>query len=117
MLQARLFSIVEPKFQAVHFLGGPTGAVKAGQEAEDAAAAYSKLLMEGPIDIACIGIGENGHIAFNDPPICDFNDPVMVKTAELDEMCRMQVVTPHCADCAVLLLCTHWTHYLNVSSC
>lgn len=53
-------------------------------------AAYSRLLKENPVDIACIGIGENGHIAFNDPPVADFNDPVLVKAVELDHECRMQ---------------------------
>ena len=40
--------------------------------------------------MACIGIGENGHIAFNDPPVADFNDPKWVKVVELDEDCRKQ---------------------------
>ncbi len=53
-------------------------------------AGYEKLLRENPVDIACIGIGENGHIAFNDPPVADFNDPVWVKEVELDHACRMQ---------------------------
>lgn len=51
---------------------------------------YEKLLRENPVDIACIGIGENGHIAFNDPPVADFNDPALVKEVELDHACRMQ---------------------------
>ncbi len=51
---------------------------------------YTSLLIEKPIDIACIGIGENGHIAFNDPPVADFNDPLLVKKVELDEACRNQ---------------------------
>jgi len=91
-LQERLFSKAQPSFKEVHFLGGPTGAVAAGAAAEEACAQYSQLLMEGPIDIACIGIGENGHIAFNDPPVCDFEDPKMVKVAALDEQCRQQQV-------------------------
>jgi glucosamine-6-phosphate deaminase len=53
-------------------------------------ARYSKLLEENPVDVACIGIGENGHIAFNDPPVADFNDPLLVKAVELDHECRMQ---------------------------
>ena len=40
---------------------------------------YESLLNEAPIDIVCMGIGENGHIAFNDPPIADFNDKLFVK--------------------------------------
>ena len=51
---------------------------------------YEKLLQSHPIDIACIGIGENGHIAFNDPPVADFRDPDLVKVVELDHDCRMQ---------------------------
>lgn len=51
---------------------------------------YSKLLMEAPIDIAFVGFGENGHIAFNDPPLADFNDPAVVKCVALDDACRRQ---------------------------
>lgn len=51
---------------------------------------YTKLLKNHPIDVACIGIGENGHIAFNDPPVADFNDPELIKIVELDEACRKQ---------------------------
>ena len=53
---------------------------------------YAQLLESAPIDLACIGIGENGHIAFNDPPVADFNDPRLVKLVELDELCRQQQV-------------------------
>lgn len=51
---------------------------------------YEELLYNHPIDVACIGIGENGHIAFNDPPVADFNDPKLIKIVELDEACRKQ---------------------------
>jgi glucosamine-6-phosphate deaminase len=53
---------------------------------------YEALLQKHPIDVACIGIGENGHIAFNDPPVADFNDPRLVKVVKLDELCRKQQV-------------------------
>jgi len=53
---------------------------------------YGKLLKDNPVDVACIGIGENGHIAFNDPAIADFNDPEYLKVVEMDETCRMQQV-------------------------
>lgn len=53
---------------------------------------YSKLLQEAPIDLVAMGIGENGHIAFNDPPVANFNDPKWVKIVELDEVCRQQQV-------------------------
>ncbi len=53
---------------------------------------YSKLLSAQPIDICCLGIGENGHLAFNDPPVADFNDKRLVKIVKLDEGCRQQQV-------------------------
>jgi glucosamine-6-phosphate deaminase len=51
---------------------------------------YSGLLSEGPIDLAFVGFGENGHIAFNDPHVADFNDPAVLKRVTLDEACREQ---------------------------
>ncbi|OBX26050.1 glucosamine-6-phosphate deaminase [Gelidibacter algens] len=59
---------------------------------------YAKLLTDEPIDIVCLGIGENGHIAFNDPPVADFNDPKIIKVVELDEECRLQQVNDGCFD-------------------
>ena len=45
-----------------------------------------------PLDLCCLGIGENGHLAFNDPPVADFDDPLDVKVVELDDACRRQQV-------------------------
>lgn len=59
-------------------------------------ARYTKLLTDYPTDIVVLGIGENGHIAFNDPGVADFNDSVMIKAVELDEVCRMQQVNDGC---------------------
>lgn len=53
---------------------------------------YADLLRAEPIDIAFLGFGENGHIAFNDPHVADFHDPLIVKRVELDDRCRMQQV-------------------------
>lgn len=53
---------------------------------------YEILLRTNPVDVACIGIGENGHIAFNDPGVADFNDPEYIKTVKIDEACRRQQV-------------------------
>lgn len=53
---------------------------------------YEQLLKEHPIDIVCLGIGENGHIAFNDPGVADFADKEIIKLVCLDEMCRRQQV-------------------------
>ncbi|MHB8464474.1 MAG: glucosamine-6-phosphate deaminase [Acidimicrobiales bacterium] len=55
-------------------------------------ARYAALLQAHPIDLCCLGIGENGHLAFNDPPVADFADPLDVKVVELDRACRMQQV-------------------------
>jgi glucosamine-6-phosphate deaminase len=60
------------------------------------AACYAALLDAAPIDIVCLGIGVNGHIAFNDPPVADFADPQDVKIVELDEVCRQQQVDDDC---------------------
>ena len=57
---------------------------------------YSMLLADNPTDIVVMGIGENGHIAFNDPPVADFNDPKKVKPVQLDEICRQQQVNDGC---------------------
>lgn len=68
-------------------------------DADDPAAEcrrYAALLADAPIDLVCLGIGENGHIAFNDPPVADFQDPVAVKPVELDRPCREQQVNDGC---------------------
>lgn len=57
---------------------------------------YAELLESNHIDIICMGIGENGHIAFNDPGVADFNDTKLIKKAALDDVCRMQQVHDGC---------------------
>ncbi len=53
---------------------------------------YAGLLADHPLDLCCLGVGENGHLAFNDPPVADFADPVDVKVVTLDRGCRTQQV-------------------------
>ncbi len=53
---------------------------------------YASLLRRHPLDLCCLGIGENGHLAFNDPPVADFDDPLDLKVVTLDEGCRRQQV-------------------------
>lgn len=53
---------------------------------------YAALLRTHPLDLCCLGIGENGHLAFNDPAVADFDDPRDVKIVELDATCRGQQV-------------------------
>lgn len=87
-LRDKIFNRVP--FKQVHYIQPAIGKV------EEECDRYSKLLQEKPIDIICMGIGENGHIAFNDPPVADFNDPQLVKVVELDEKCRQQQVNDGC---------------------
>lgn len=59
---------------------------------------YSALLQNAPTHITFMGIGENGHIAFNDPQEADFQDTALMKKVKLDEVCRMQQVNDKCFD-------------------
>lgn len=59
---------------------------------EQACRDYEALLRQHPIDIVAMGFGENGHLAFNDPPYADFDDPLWVKVVELDDVSRHQQV-------------------------
>lgn len=83
-----------------HFLDRvPMGAVHLitpGSDPGATALRYAGLLAAAPIDIVCLGIGVNGHIAFNDPPVADFADPLDVKIVTLDETCRQQQVDEDC---------------------
>lgn len=63
---------------------------------EEECARYASLLEEYPTDITCMGIGENTHLAFNDPHMADFNDPKLVKVVDLDIPCRQQQVNEGC---------------------
>ncbi|MGA1149957.1 MAG: 6-phosphogluconolactonase [Flavobacteriaceae bacterium] len=81
-LKTRILDAVSPK--KVYLLKADSSSIDKEIEA------YSALLNEKPIDIACVGIGENGHLAFNDPGVADFNDPKTVKRVVLDYECRQQ---------------------------
>ncbi len=81
-LEERFVDQVAP-LRAAYFVKG---------DAEDPAAECHRLgvlLKAHPIDVACIGIGENGHLAFNDPP-ADFETEEPYLTVQLDEQCRKQ---------------------------
>lgn len=86
-LTDRLFSRVQPG--RVELLDGL-------HDVEQECQRYGDLLRAAPIDIVCLGIGENGHIAFNDPPVADFEDSKIVKAVKLDEACRRQQVNDGC---------------------
>ena len=87
-LKEHIFGLVP--FKSVNYIDITTD----NPEAE--AERYGKLLKENPTDIVIMGIGENGHIAFNDPPVADFKDEKWVKPVKLDEICRQQQVNDGC---------------------
>jgi glucosamine-6-phosphate deaminase len=79
-------------FKEFHYLQGDTG------DAAAEARRYADLLRTHPLDLCCCGIGENGHLAFNDPPVADFDDPLDVKIVALEaESRRQQVAEGHFA--------------------
>jgi glucosamine-6-phosphate deaminase len=51
---------------------------------------YAEKLRSADQQLCLLGIGENGHLAFNDPPVADFHDPLDVKIVHLDDVCRQQ---------------------------
>ena len=73
----------------IHYING-----KADEAAE--CRRYSALLSKAPLDVMLCGIGENGHLAFNDPPVANFKDPALVKPVILDKACRTQQVRDGC---------------------
>ncbi len=83
-LKQRVFDRVKPK--AAHYLEGDA------LEPLKAMRDYAAQLAAAPVDLCCLGIGENGHLAFNDPPVADFADPETLKLVKLDEKCRRQQV-------------------------
>ena len=77
-------------FRSVHYLDG------SAQNIQEECRRYAALLRRFPVDIVCLGIGENGHIAFNDPHTALFQDPEAVKRVTLDLTCRNQQVHDGC---------------------
>ena len=78
------------QFKSIHYIHG------AAPDAAAECARYTQILRQYPVDVVCLGIGENGHIAFNDPWVAEFQDQEAVKVVQLDEMCRNQQVNDGC---------------------
>ena len=96
-LRDRLFDKVKPG--TIHYLDGMA------KDVEAECARYSALLRASPPDITCMGIGENGHLAYNDPPFADFHDPKAVKRTlegSISPECPATILRRH--DRAVLYL-------------
>jgi glucosamine-6-phosphate deaminase len=104
---------VRPK--AMHYIDGDAADLDATLRE------YGRRLMEDDIDLAFVGIGENGHVAFNDPGVANFEDPLVIKPVVLDDASRRQQVgeghfpneqsVPRVAitvSCSGLMRATHW---------
>lgn len=87
-LKAHIFG--RAPFKSVHYIDCTAS------DPEKEAARYEKLLGDNAPDVVVMGIGENGHIAFNDPPVADFKDARGAKVVKLDEVCRNQQVHDGC---------------------
>mgnify|MGYP001145374019 CR=1 FL=1 len=87
-LQEHLFGLVD--IPDLHLIPGEA------ERPPAACLAYDEILRRNPTDVVCAGIGENGHLAFNDPPVADFIDPLLVKVVRLDRACREQQVHDGC---------------------
>ena len=102
-LREHLFGLVP--FKSVNYID------ITATEPEAEAERYGALIASNPTDIVVMGVGENGHIAFNDPPVADFNDKKIVKPVKLDEVCRNQQVN----DCCVKTVDDVPTHALTLT--
>ena len=86
-LKAAIFGKVP--FAGVDYIGSDV-------DPDEACRRYTRILDSVTVDMVCMGIGENGHIAFNDPAVADFHDSRPVKVVSLDDVCRMQQVHDKC---------------------
>lgn len=87
-IKARLFDLAP--FHSVNYINGNEADYKAE------CLRYTALLNDFETDIVCLGIGENTHLAFNDPHVAEINDPYFVKRVDLDQQCRNQQVNDGC---------------------
>ena len=69
-------------FKSVNLINGNAADIDGENER------YAHLLTAHPLDVVLLGIGENGHIAFNDPSVADFSDKAIVKRVKLEQICR-----------------------------
>lgn len=89
-IKTRLFDLAP--FGSVNYINGD------GVDYVAECERYSDLLRKYPTDIVCLGIGENTHLAFNDPHVADIDDPYFVKRVDLDQACRSQQINDGCFD-------------------
>lgn len=87
-LKERIFDKLP--FKTVHYINGNA------DDPEKECVRYERLLRSFPAHVVCMGIGENNHIAFNDPHVADFGDSKWVKVVDLDQACRQQQMNDDC---------------------
>jgi glucosamine-6-phosphate deaminase len=87
-LKNRFFNHVS--LRALHLLN------EGGTDQYEEAKRYAELISKYPIDITLMGIGENTHLAFNDPHVANFHDPETVKIVDIDDTCKQQQVNDGC---------------------
>ena len=87
-IRERVVERLSPPPLVANYIATAATSVDARAECER----YAALLRRHPLDLCVMGIGENGHLAFNDPGVADFADPDDLKVVELDEACRGQQV-------------------------
>lgn len=83
-LRTRVADVAKPA--AMHYIEGDA------PDIDKEIRRYTELLLADELDMTFVGFGENGHIAFNDPHVADFQDPATLKRVDLDEACRLQQV-------------------------
>ncbi len=89
-LKERIFSL--KPFKEVYYMN------RGLESSEELCFYYEQILKSHPLDVGFLGIGENGHLAFNDPHVAFFDDPQPIKVVDLDILCRMQQVHDGCFD-------------------
>lgn len=87
-LERSIFSLAP--FKSVSYIS------ECGETPDEVCEKYSEILKKNPPDAVFMGIGENAHIAFNDPNVAKFDDDKLVKVVNLDDVCRQQQVNDGC---------------------
>ena len=82
-IKERFVANLPAPLKAAYFVNGSAA------DPKQACAELGETIAKHPIDVAFIGIGENGHIAFNDPP-ADFDTEEAYLVVDLDDVCRKQ---------------------------
>ena len=86
-IRERIANCVNPN--SAHFIDGLA-------DPDEESRRYARLIKQHPLDLCCVGIGENGHLAFNEPGQSSFADERWVRVVALTEQSRQQQVNDGC---------------------